>query len=121
MKDTFDSLLATEFVPVGEVKAKLSEKIRQVTQGKRIAITSNGRPQALLLSYRDYLELLQTLRVGPSFLASPVIDLETWKQGANDRKKIRRSMARHFNPDRLSRKGQKNYKRESVGAFKKKS
>lgn len=110
---TMDSLIQSEFAPIAEVKAKLSAMIRSLSGGKRLLITSHGRPQAVMLAYRDYLALLQE----PSALREkPVgaIDFKVWKQEKPMRQEVRSSLLRHFNPAKLPRKGQKEYKRKRV-------
>lgn len=60
MVKTFNDLLSMEFAPLSEVKAKLSEQMRLIaSEGKRIVITCNGKPSAVLLSYEDYLSLIR--------------------------------------------------------------
>lgn len=108
-----DSLLQSEFAPIAEVKAKLSAMIRRLSGGRRLLITSHGRPQAVLLSYRDYLALLQ----GPSNpQEKPIgaIDFKTWKQEKPMRQEVRSSLLQYFDPAKLPRKGQKEYKRKRV-------
>lgn len=115
MKKSFESLLGTDFLPLAEVKAKLSEKLRGLSQGKRLAITNNGRPTAVLISYPDYLELLRQL--SSSRGKAPVLTLEDWKRDKKKRRKIRNSITRHFDASQLPRKGQKTYKRDTLKKF----
>ena len=62
MNKDFSNLLSIEFLPLSEVKAKLSEVVNtSLTKSKRIAITTNGRPTAVLLSYSDFLSLLSII------------------------------------------------------------
>jgi prevent-host-death family protein len=47
-------LLNLEILPLTKVKATLSEQVKKTQGGrKRVAITSNGFPRAILLSYED--------------------------------------------------------------------
>lgn len=111
-----DSLIQSEFAPIAEVKAKLSAMIRKISGGKRLLITSHGRPQAVLLSYRDYLDLL---REKTDSRDSPVgqIDFKQWKGNRARRKEVRSGLLRHFDPAKLPRKGQKAFKRKRVDFF----
>jgi len=118
----FHNLLSMEFLPLSEAKAKLSEQVRKlVAEGKRLAITTNGRPTAVMLSYGDYLELLR--KTAPSDAQSPfkVIDFDQWQKEARKRKMISDSISRLFDVSKLSRKGQKSYKKEKVREFQRKS
>jgi prevent-host-death family protein len=97
-----------DFVPLSEAKAKLSEKVRTTTQnGRRIAITNNGRPTAILLSYEDFLSLLPQHEEQKPMKR---IDYAEWEKGRKKREQIRDSIVSLFNVDQLSRKGQKSYK-----------
>jgi prevent-host-death family protein len=118
MADDFSNLLSIEFVSLSEAKAKLSEQVRRVlAESKRVAITTNGKPTAVLLSYKDYLNLLQQLSKSPSAANEDIIDLKQWKRGKNKRRKVVQSITKLFNPLALSRKGQKAYKRDMVRDF----
>lgn len=111
-----DPLLQTEFAPLAEVKAKLSEKIREIGGGRRLLITSHGRPQAVLISYQDYLVLLQE-RSDSQSQAVGRIDFQQWKSEKGKRKEVASSILRYFDPTKLPRKGQKEYKRRRVAKF----
>lgn len=117
---SMDSLLKTEFTPLAEAKAKLSALVRKIVGGKRLVITSHGRPQAVLLSFQDYLSLLPETPVSSK---EPVgeIQFQNWRRGKPERKEVRASILKHFNPTTLPRKGQKDYKRKRVERFGKKS
>ena len=117
-KSPFDSLIATEFVPLSEAKAKLSEKVRTVSSlGKKIAITTSGKPTAILLGYRDFLSLLKSLPDVSERPTKKIIEIGDWKKGEKKRKEISQSMDRLFFPSQLSRKGQKPYKRKKLREF----
>lgn len=105
-------LLQLEILPLSKVKATLSEQIHKTQGRRRIAITSNGFPKAILLSYEDFMELLAQ---GSSGSPVPkVIRYETWKEEEPLRLKARDSILGLFDMKKLSRKGQKTYKRETV-------
>ena len=118
MDQDFTGILSTDFAPLSEVKAKLSERIRSaLSSSKKTVITINGRPAAVLLAYQDYLALLRKLPGGESGSAGRVISLKEWEKGQKNRREITRSIAALFDVARLSRKGQKAYKREGVRAL----
>lgn len=115
----FADLLSTEFVPLFEAKAKLSQQIQKISrERKSIAVTVNGRPRAILLDYDDYLKLLRQAQ-GSDRASEPVqtIDYQAWKQGEKNRLKVRDSILNLFDMQKLSRKGQKSYKKEIVHEF----
>lgn len=121
MSEDFTDLRRVDFIPLSEAKAKLSEYVRNVSLGrKRVALTTNGRPSAVLLSYSDFLELLNVLQPAPSSTGR-VIDFDEWEKGRAERKRVRDSLLRHFDPAKLSRKGQKYYKKRTVESFREKS
>src|SRR5262245_55838591 len=100
------------FVPLSEVKARLSEFLRRIVSGReRFAITTNGRPTAVVLSYRDYLALLGELPKGPPE-EEKALSLEDWKKGSRERKRVSASIRNLFNFDSLPRKGRKSYKKD---------
>ena len=100
------------FVPLSEAKARLSEFMRRIVSGReRLAVTTNGRPTAVVLSYRDYLGLLGQLPKPPDS-AGEAISLEEWKKGSRERKRVTASVRNLFNYDSLPRKGRKRYKEE---------
>lgn len=113
MKTPYNSLLDTEFIPLSEVKAKLSEQIRK-TFSKRIVITQNGKPTTVLLSYDDYLSLIRSLT---SSDPNQVINFDDWKKTFPARRKVSQSISKLFDVSSLSRKGQKSYKKETVDEF----
>ncbi len=115
MNTPYNSLLDTEFIPLSEVKAKLSEQIRK-TPSKRIVITQNGKPSTVLLSYKDYLNLVRQLPSETSH-KQKVIDFDEWKKTFPQRRKVSQSISKLFDVSTLSRKGQKSYKKETVDEF----
>ncbi len=118
MKNDYTNLLSFDFVPLSEAKAKLSEQLRKTTdQSKRIAITLNGKPTAVLLSYPDYLELIQMVPAPKQETPQRVIDFEEWKKGQKRRLQVRDSILKLFDVEKLSRKGQKAYKQDTVREF----
>lgn len=114
MNRDFIDLRRIDFIPLTEAKAKLSEFVRTLSRDrKRIALTTNGRPSAVILSYADYLDLLNLLQPAPS-QAGKTIDFEEWEKGRPQRELVRDSLLRQFDPSKLSRKGQKYYKKHTV-------
>lgn len=106
------------FVPLSEAKAKLSEFLRKITSDRvRLAVTTNGRPTAVVLSYEDYLDLLKQLPTPPAEDAGEVLSLEEWKKGSAERKRVSASIRDLFNYDSLPRKGRKRYKKELLREF----
>ena len=123
MNKDLNTLSSTEFLPLSEVKATLSAQVRKVVlEGKKIAITSNGRPKAVILAYQDFLEILQKLEPECG-QATPLkmIDFNDWKKERPHRKRISESIKQLFDTSHLSRKGQKAYKQEKVKSFEKPS
>lgn len=115
MIKSFESLLSFEFVPLSEAKAKLSEQVRWVTaEGKRIGITCNGKPAAVLMSYQDYLDLVRASAPATPKAETRIYDFQEWKKGKTQRAKVKESIAGLFEAEKLSRKGQKKYKEEAV-------
>jgi prevent-host-death family protein len=114
MIPTFD-MRRVWFSPLSEVKASLSEKVRQVRGiACRLVITTNGRPSAVLLSYEDFLALVSGAQ---SAEPAAVIDLGDWETGRSRRRQVRDSVLRRFDVGTLSKKGQKAYKRDIVGGL----
>jgi len=94
-----------EYVSVAETKAKLSEKLRRIEKnGRRFAITSHGKPKAILISYNEYIGLTKDL---PKRKA-PRAKLPTNKQV----KEVAKYITSKFDIKLLSKKGQKEYKSE---------
>lgn len=116
MKTHFSDLRSIDFVPLSEVKAKLSEFIRRLSGEKRIVLTTNGRPTAAILSYADYLDLLNRVE-GVSSSQGKSISLEEWRKDRKKREMIRDSVLGLFDPASLSRKGQKGYKQKMVSSL----
>lgn len=117
MKSDFNNLLAMEFIPLSEAKAKLSEQVRKTLEKKRVAITTNGKPTAVLISYQEYLDLLRKLPGSQEDDPIRIIDIEEWKKERPQRLKVRDSIQELFGASKLSRKGQKTYKKETVRDF----
>ncbi|MCC6273483.1 MAG: type II toxin-antitoxin system prevent-host-death family antitoxin [Deltaproteobacteria bacterium] len=117
MNIDFCNLLKIEFLPLSEVKAKLSEQIKKLAAGKRVAVTSNGRPVAVLMDYEEYLAMAGRCAGETSVQPDRTLDYESWLRSASERQKISESINRLFDVDRLARKGQKAYKREKVDGF----
>ncbi len=109
------------FVPLSEAKAKLSEFMRRIASGReRLAVTTNGRPTAVILSYPEYLSLLGQRTAGEEEPLR-VISFEDWKKGRKERMAVRDSILRLYDAEALSRKGQKKYKKDTVDGFTSKS
>ncbi len=122
MPPDFTNILKMEFIPLSQAKAKLSEFLRMAqTSSKRIAITTNGRPTGILLSFADFQELL---KMSPSLQGKEPIrklDFVEWKKNRKRRLQVRDSIFGLFDMDKLSHKGQKAYKRETVRDFSRKT
>jgi prevent-host-death family protein len=98
-------------ISVAEAKTKLSEKLRSVeNRGRRYLITSHGKPRAVIISYKEYLSLVQS----SDKPTSRNISLEKWKSESNERNRVIESVSSTFNTSTLSRKGQKEYKQNGV-------
>lgn len=104
-----------EFQPLSEAKAHLSHVVRTLSPERRVAITTNGRPTAVLLSYDDYLSLLPPQ---PHSYTPRRISIEEWERNEPTRLAIRDSIANLFDVSLLSKKGQKKYKADMVRGFK---
>ena len=118
MSGDFIDLRRLDFVPLSEAKAKLSEFVRALSQDvKRVALTTNGRPSAVILAYADYLNLLNLLQPPPPSSAGKTIDFNEWEKRAPQRALVRDSLLKQFDPSKLSRKGQKYYKKRTVESF----
>ena len=118
MKNTFNDLLSMEFVPLSEAKARLSEQMRlMASKGKRIAITCNGKPSAVLMSYEDYLDLLRLSSEKAPNIEEKIYDFQDWKKGKARRLQVKKSILGLFDGEKLSRKGQKKYKQDEVNEF----
>lgn len=116
MKEDYQDLRTIEFAPLSEVKAKLSEYVRRL-RNKRVALTTNGRPSAVLMSYEDYLKWLEP---SPRLEGEPPaqrISLSDWRKERKNRESVRDSILDLFDPAGLSRKGQKGYKKRLVGIY----
>jgi len=112
MKSTPD----LEYISVAETKARLSEKIKNTkTRGRRYAITSHGKPKAVLLNYKDYIALVE--EDDPS--TRETINLNEWIKKKGERQRVVDSIASLFDESKLTRKGQKEYKNESVEELRK--
>lgn len=118
MKFSYSDLRGVDFSPLSEVKARLSEKVRGLMMNKRrIAITTNGRPTAVLLSYEDYLSLLSQFPKGPEVGGGKVISIERWEKDRKKREAVRDSILGLFDMRSLSRKGKKKYKEDTLREF----
>src|SRR5262249_52390808 len=114
MNKDFSDLRRVDFIPLSEAKAKLSQFIRNVSHDrKRIALTTNGRPSAVILGYGDFIDLLDQLHPG-SPKASKAIDFDEWEKSRSQREMVRDSLLKQFDPSKLSRKRQKYYKKRTV-------
>ncbi len=119
MNKDFNDLLSIQFLPLSEVKAKLSELVNTaLIESKRVGITTNGRPTAVLISYSDFLSLLKLISENSSSQADlKPIDFKEWEKQKKDRTIVRDSIFNLFDLKTLSRKGQKTYKRDTVREF----
>ena len=53
-----------EYIPVSSAKARLLEILRKIEeQHGRVVITKNGVPKAVLIHYRDFEGLLETIDI----------------------------------------------------------
>ncbi|MCP5468115.1 MAG: type II toxin-antitoxin system Phd/YefM family antitoxin [Deltaproteobacteria bacterium] len=114
MKNDFDSLLNFDFISLSDAKATLSHQLRKTKQ-KRIAITQHGHPEAVLLSYQDFLALVS--QISPKASSSEVIDFIQWDRERKNRAEVSRAISAYFDPAKLSRKGQKPYKKKRVHEY----
>lgn len=103
-------------ISVAEMKAKLSEKLKNVEKrNRRYLITSHGKAKAVVISYKEYLALTQDRKE-----AKPKeISLDEWKKEKKERDKVISAVSAVFDTDSLSRKGQKEYKKNVVKKSKK--
>lgn len=109
------ALKGIQFIPLSEAKAKLSEVVRKSSTEKyRVVITTNGRPSCILLPYEECVELLNR-----SAEQLPVrrTTIETWKKEKENRQRIRQTITSLFDISRLTRKGQKKYKKEWLDEY----
>lgn len=107
-----------EYVSVAETKAKLSEKLKSAeSKGRRFAITSHGKPKAVIIGYKDYIALTENASPAPQ----KEVPFDRLKKTVSQRKGIIESVAALFDERKLTRKGQKGYKREAVGKMEKAS
>jgi prevent-host-death family protein len=96
-------------VSVAEAKAKLSEKIRACRELDRtFIITNHGKPRAVLMSYEAYARLTEEEGTARE------IDMASWHKTRRERKEVAREIKGLFDEKKLSRKGQKGYKRRAV-------
>lgn len=111
-------LRAMEFVPLSEVKAKLSEFVRKTAAGaKRVALTTNGRPSAVLMSYEDYLKFMDQEPDTETKYPIRKISLSEWRKEKANQESVRDTILNLFDPSKLSCKGQKNYKERIVRRY----
>lgn len=123
MQSYFD-IRRLEFHALSEAKAKLSALIRKLKSGgKRLVLTHQGQPTAVLLSYQDYLTMSENQSEAQSASqASPtppkrILTLEEWRRGAKRRREVAESIAGLFDLSKLPRKGQKPYKQKVLREF----
>lgn len=118
MNSNYSDLRSIDFAPLSEVKAKLSEYVRLLGK-KRIALTTNGRPSAVLMSYEDYLNWLQEKPGEKTVQEEPLerISFSDWKKERKNQESVRDSILGLFDMNRLSRKGQKAYKKNLVKVY----
>lgn len=118
MGKDFMDLRAIEFVPLSEVKAKLSEFVRKTSSGaKRVALTTNGRPSAVLMSYEDYLKFMGQRADVEAKYPIRKISLSAWRKEKANQESVRDTILNLFDPSKLSRKGQKNYKARLIRRY----
>lgn len=92
-------------ISVAEMKAKLSEKIRTCRELDRtFVITSHGKPRAVLISYEAYMGMTEERT------PQRRINAKTWVQ----KREATHDIKNLFDEKKLSRKGQKGYKRRAV-------
>ena len=118
MKNDSQSVRLTDldFQPLSWVKARLSAIVNDLkSQGKKVVLTTNGRPTAVLLSYAEFLKL--SSQEDSLLLDKAPIHFEDWKKERKIKEKVRDSIVSLFDVSRLSRKGQKRYKEETVREF----
>lgn len=118
MDNDFMDLRTMDFVPLSEVKARLSEFVRKAAASKkRVALTTNGRPSAVLMSYEDYLRFMdQGPDAGAKYPARK-ISLSTWRKEKTNQESVRDTILNLFDSSKLSRKGQKKYKERIVRRY----
>ena len=103
-------------IGVTQLQAELSRQLKRVREtGRRLVVASHGKPQAVLIGYADYQGLI-------SQAEEPArdIDPQKWKEGEKARREVAQSIASMFDAEKLSRKGQKEYKRRAVERLEKK-
>jgi prevent-host-death family protein len=114
MKEAWD-LRAIDFAPLSEAKAKLSALVRRLmTGGRRIVITNQGRPAAVLMAYQDYMKLSEEIG---SQREARVITMAEWQHDRKKREAVVKSITKLFDVKSLSRKGQKAYKAKALREF----
>jgi prevent-host-death family protein len=110
-------LRTLRFLPLSDVKAMLSERIRELNEDRSyLVVTVHGRPVAVLLSYDAFLSWAE-----PSKSADTTLDFDAWKRDRRRRRRVRDSVLGLFDVASLPRKGQKRYKREAVKALRRRS
>jgi len=103
-------------ISIAEFRATLAKQIERCKAAKRpLVITSHGKAEAVVLSYEQYLGLInqteQTIE----------LNLASWKKNKKARQKVASSIADLFITENLSRKGQKEYKKNAVRKLQKSS
>ena len=111
------SVLNIDFAPLTEVKAKLSEKIATIEENKRLlVITLNGKPAVVVVPYDDFILWLKQEK--KSNYQPRKLNLKDWEKESTHLKEVSESIKSLFDLSKLSRKGQKPYKRHALEKFK---
>ena len=104
-----------DFEPLTEVKARLSEKVANVSEKNRIlAVTLNGKPKVVVVSYEEFLRWVEQSSAESSLAP---LKLSEWEAEAGQRREVVHSIKKMFDWPRLSRKGQKPYKKNALKKF----
>jgi prevent-host-death family protein len=57
-------MMIEKHVPISSAKTRLLELLRQVEESREnVVLTKNGLPKAVLLSYKDFAGLLETIEI----------------------------------------------------------
>lgn len=65
--------MATRIIPVSDLRRNVSRTIKDVQQDEAVYITQHGRPQAVLVSYEHYEQLVQQAGDRPPARIDPAI------------------------------------------------
>ena len=99
-----------ELISIAEAKAKFSETIKRTEENNRVfAITNHGKPSAILISYKEYCALTETQNDEPG-----KISIKEWKANKKQREEVVSAVSNLFDTSKLTRKGQKRYKKNAV-------